>query len=313
MVFELCSHEVESLTKYNHDQYRISIFADEKLRLPFLQSVVCGMGFDILYAGNVVDGATRLINFPSGDAIIINIENDGGPALDALLDRLNALSVSDSLPVLVNSSPEYLDHIAAWLDAPSVTLMCHATAVDWVAALAMIGVGRPNILHDVALDESMRLQQLADEVQRIAKTLADLAGPAASDAAYRFRAGSTPYTMSATNVNAADVRAIIRLRRLRDRYFSSELFADPAWDMLLDLMAARIERKRVPVSSLCIAAAVPPTTALRWIKTMCDHGLFVRVADPEDGRRVFIELSDGAATAMTAYLSAAKATGGLAV
>jgi predicted transcriptional regulator len=63
------------------------------------------------------------------------------------------------------------------------------------------------------------------------------------------------------------------------------LFADPAWDMLLDLLQAEIAQHRVPVSSLCIAAAVPATTALRWIKTMTDVGLFKRRADPHDGRR----------------------------
>ena len=73
---------------------------------------------------------------------------------------------------------------------------------------------------------------------------------------------------------------MIRARRLRARYFDEELFADPAWDMLLDLVQAEIDRLRVPVSSLWIAAAVPATTALRWIKTMTDSGLFVRRADP---------------------------------
>jgi DNA-binding MarR family transcriptional regulator len=57
----------------------------------------------------------------------------------------------------------------------------------------------------------------------------------------------------------------------------------------------------VPVSSLCIAAAVPATTALRWIKTMTDVGLFKRRADPHDGRRVFVELSHGASESMRRY------------
>jgi hypothetical protein len=52
--------------------------------------------------------------------------------------------------------------------------------------------------------------------------------------------------------------------------------------MLLDLLQAEIAQHRVPVSSLCIAAAVPATTALRWIKTMTDVGLFKRRADPHD-------------------------------
>jgi len=96
---------------------------------------------------------------------------------------------------------------------------------------------------------------------------------------------------------------VIRARRLRDRFFDSDLFADPAWDMLLDLLQAEIVQLRVPVSSLCIAAAVPATTALRWLKTMTDKGIFVRRADPHDGRRVFVELSRNASSAMRRYFA----------
>jgi hypothetical protein len=44
---------------------------------------------------------------------------------------------------------------------------------------------------------------------------------------------------------------------MREQFFGPDLFADPAWDILLDLYAARLEQQRVAVSSLCIAAAVP--------------------------------------------------------
>nr|WP_280638933.1 MarR family winged helix-turn-helix transcriptional regulator [Sphingomicrobium aestuariivivum] len=50
-----------------------------------------------------------------------------------------------------------------------------------------------------------------------------------------------------------------------------------------------------------MAAAVPATTALRWIKTLTDKKLFVRRADPHDGRRVFVELSPDASRAMRGY------------
>jgi DNA-binding MarR family transcriptional regulator len=69
--------------------------------------------------------------------------------------------------------------------------------------------------------------------------------------------------------------------------------------------AARIENRRVAVGSLCIAAEVPPLTALRWIKSLCDQGLFVSVTDPEDRRRAFIELADSTASAMASYMRAA--------
>jgi hypothetical protein len=320
MLIDLYPEEVASLASYDPNERRVSIFADSETGVRSLQSIVAATNSRVLHAGTIQDGDIRLAEFPVSDAVLLNVDRECGPGLDLFLDRLNALASADDVSVIVNASPECLDGVAARLNAPSITLMSQATSADWITSLAMMGARGPAVLHDVAVDETMRLQRLAEEVQRIARTLSDLAGPSAvpfsgmSDAAIGFRAGTTPYTPPPVAiVSAGDVRAIIRLRRMRDRYFRSDLFADPAWDMLLDLMAARLERMRVAVSSLCIAAAVPPTTALRWIKTLCDHGLFVRVADPEDGRRVFIELSDSAASAMTAYLSAAKATGGLAV
>lgn len=104
-------------------------------------------------------------------------------------------------------------------------------------------------------------------------------------------------------VRSDQIRDVIRARRLRDQYFDGQLFADPAWDMLLDLMAARLENKKVSVSSLCIAANVPPTTALRWIKIMTDEEIFRRQADDKDGRRIFIELSDNAAAGIVGFFS----------
>ncbi|HEX8447956.1 MAG TPA: MarR family winged helix-turn-helix transcriptional regulator [Allosphingosinicella sp.] len=154
---------------------------------------------------------------------------------------------------------------------------------------------------------TVRLQQLSEEVGRIANVLAALSEHEAAAAAMAAVGGASSRDDGA--LDPAFIRSIIRVRRLRDHFFKSDLFADPAWDMLLDLMAARVERQRVAVSSLCIAAAVPPTTALRWIKSLCDQGLFVRVADPEDGRRVFIELSNETAARMEAYLRSAQRAG----
>lgn len=97
------------------------------------------------------------------------------------------------------------------------------------------------------------------------------------------------------------LRRIIRQRQLRDRFFNSELFGDPVWDMLLDLAAATSEYRRVSVTSLCIASRVPPTTALRWIGVMTDEGLLQRVEDPQDRRRAFISLTDNAVSAIARY------------
>jgi DNA-binding MarR family transcriptional regulator len=171
-------------------------------------------------------------------------------------------------------------------------------------------------------DPSPQLRRLSEEVGRIARALAALSenerhsGPERREGvADRREADRREQPDRRGQTGAQDmpgvsaIRAMIRARRLRDQYFSGELFADPAWDMLLDLLLARLEQRTVAVSSLCIAAAVPPTTALRWIKRLTDEGIFVRTADPRDGRRVFIDLSDQAADAMANYIRAVQRIG----
>ena len=99
------------------------------------------------------------------------------------------------------------------------------------------------------------------------------------------------------------VRRIIRQRQMRARFFDGDLFADPAWDMLLDLTAARAEHARVSVTSLCIASNVPPTTALRWISQMTKAGLLERIEDEVDRRRAFITLTNDAADTMARFFA----------
>ena len=99
------------------------------------------------------------------------------------------------------------------------------------------------------------------------------------------------------------VRQMIASRQARARFFDAALFGDPAWDMLLDLAAAHAEGEQVSVTSLCIAAAVPATTALRWITQLVETGVFVRVADPVDRRRAFIALSPDSVQAMARYFA----------
>lgn len=97
-------------------------------------------------------------------------------------------------------------------------------------------------------------------------------------------------------------RRTYRNRRSRATVFGDEnLFGEPAWDLMLDLFIAAKERKRVPVTSACIGAAVPTTTALRWLAVLEERSLVVREADPSDARRVFVRLSAEAYGKMVTY------------
>jgi hypothetical protein len=90
-------------------------------------------------------------------------------------------------------------------------------------------------------------------------------------------------------------------RRSRQRCFPNDIFGEPAWDMMLDLFIAHGEGKLVSVSSLCLASAVPPTTALRWINILEREAILARDPDSNDGRRVHLSLTTEATAGMIKY------------
>lgn len=99
----------------------------------------------------------------------------------------------------------------------------------------------------------------------------------------------------------AYARHLYRLRRQRDELFGN-IFGEPVWDMMLDLFIRRNDRSTTSISSLCIAASVPQTTALRWVTAMIAAGIFIRERDPFDRRRSYVELSADVRERMTQLL-----------
>lgn len=107
------------------------------------------------------------------------------------------------------------------------------------------------------------------------------------------------------------VRALLTMRRNRDRFFDDAMFADPAWDILLELYAATLGQQKISVGSLCLGAAVPGTTALRWISMLEAKGLIDRKPDPRDGRRFHVSLSSTGLDAMVRYFKTVPAEAAL--
>jgi hypothetical protein len=131
---------------------------------------------------------------------------------------------------------------------------------------------------------SRELEEIASGLVRLAERL--------RSASHSIQRGEAKADPADARSLATIARHILKFRRTRDIVFGEGLFADPAWDMLLDLFVSAYDRRQVSVSSLCIAAAAPATTALRWITTLEQDGLIRRAADPRDGRRVHISLTD---------------------
>ncbi len=300
------------------------IFADSAEGARNFEEVVTASGGRIAASLSLDSVHDRLEAQSSAQSVLVDIANPSDVNVDALVARVERFTESVKAGAIFAFPANILDRIFGASHSDRTTLLCEPGPAERFAAFSLASVDRDLWMADSATDiDALRLKRLADEVHRIARALNGLSAMGDSDTMLGRRDlsghvsdmmpvfGAQPSELIGIGApDANEVRNVLRLRRLRDRYFDPELFADPAWDILLDLLAARIEGDQVAVSSLCIAAAVPPTTALRWIKTMTDTGLLERHADPMDGRRIFIRLTDKSAEALSRYFTAAKRMGG---
>ena len=256
---------------------------------------------------------------PNFDLLLIDLQSDlelPSQQLSEISDYLDG----NNAEAMVWASLETLETAYAMLPASRCHFLIDPT--DAEVMLIMSGAikrGKMDQLHGGNREiEFSALHRISDELADFAKTLARIAeqdedtamiGLAEKPISFRPAPAAVMHPFidapaaHASLMSPALIREAIKLRRLRDSYFPADLFADPAWDMLLDLFAARLEGVSVSVSSLCIAAAVPATTALRWVTGMTTSGILLRRHDPKDARRVFIELSNETAAQLTTYFS----------
>ena len=105
---------------------------------------------------------------------------------------------------------------------------------------------------------------------------------------------------SSKPVSAASVEALIRQRALRSMYVPGKVLAEPAWDMLLELLHAELTERSVVASILCKAAGISNATGLRWIDVLVSQGLCIRTTGPST---VCIQLSEHGSEAMRGYFA----------
>lgn len=263
--------------------------------------------------GDFLDDRAR----PLGDIVLADCPEASAPVLVAL-SRIDEQAARCGTQLVVCVSEASLEPVFACLSASRPHILVDPSRAERIVALGRVMARGPRSrLRDLSSDDRLTLLRLTEQVGEIAEKLERLgqAGLSGNGGAFRFESPNDDFKGENDGRQSLAlkkrpplpdprlVRQIIRQRQARARFFDADLFADPAWDMLLDLTAARAEHERVSVTSLCIASGVPATTALRWISQMVEAGLLERVQDDADRRRAFIALTDRAAEAMARYFA----------
>lgn len=105
-------------------------------------------------------------------------------------------------------------------------------------------------------------------------------------------------------ISAADVGRIVRSAREGvGRFFDPNMFADPAFDMLLFVFLEEEAGRPVETSACYRASGVPRTTAVRWINMMVASGMFISAPHPTDRRLALLSLSEDTRTRVRQWLT----------
>ena len=304
----------------------VSIFADRGHVRDLMREDVLGAGLRVTRCGEL-GALLESEALPIGEVVLLDCPRVDASRLAALA-RLDMRVARSAAQLVVSTSVAALDDIFACLDQSQAQILVDPSRTERVVALGrVLGSAAGSRLRELSEEDRLALLRITEQVERILQKLggagADSPGLAGApggsvsgDLAKRLEspapdwhgesAGGAERLVRTPRPALPDprlVRRIIRQRQVRAHYFDGDLFADPAWDILLDLTAARVEHLRVSVTSLCIASGVPPTTALRWIGQMTQAGLLERQEDETDRRRAFIALTDKAADAMAGYFA----------
>lgn len=139
--------------------------------------------------------------------------------------------------------------------------------------------------------DSEEIHDVARKLLRLSEQLKELPAPQ----------GAKPESVTPAKI-LKYAENLYNLRRQRENFFDKSLFGEPAWDLLLDLFIQGERGKQVSISSACVGAAVPTTTALRWVTTLMTKGLLCRVTDDTDARRSILKLTREGRQTMIRFL-----------
>lgn len=144
------------------------------------------------------------------------------------------------------------------------------------------------------------LQLRAEEAEELAQCLLDFARnlrnrPSKSETPRIFWPDSQPALSQA-------ITNILALRRRRPEQLEAALFGEPAWDMLLVLFKASLDRTELTIEEVCKSSGTYESTARRWMAVLVDQHMAELDCEERDDRLKTVRLTEQGSIRMTKIL-----------
>ncbi len=274
---------------------RVLLVDDEIRALALAERALAGGDLGCRLANSAEEALSVLRESPHTDVVVSDIR----------------MPVTTGIEFLARLRDEFADR--RWLQILLVT--GHATVDTAIAAIRLEASDyllkpvepvafREAVGHALRRAESLRLVERAAPDSTDGATLREFAGMA-TELAVSLRRMSRPGGASAqasVKANLATLELLRRLHGARQTIFGDAVMPEPAWEMLAEMMRARLSGERLSVTSLALSSQSPATTALRRIEELIQCGLATRTPDPADRRRSYVELTPEGAKRMQVFL-----------
>lgn len=260
---------------------------------------------DVLVVDDDADTLEELLEYLAKAGLKCRSAGDGWAALELMAGGMKADVVVTDLRMPELNGMEFAERLSLLKEGerPEIIFVSgHAGFEDAVAAIRL--GARDMLTKPVDGPRLIRAVKSAKLVRQMRTS--PLATPGA------IAPSSTPAEPPGDDARPAEplerrreaLRELKTIRRDRSTYFPADLFADPCWEMLLDLYDARLGGEEVTVTSLGAASGVPLTTALRRMEALQSHDLIDRVEDRDDKRRTIMRLTEHGLRAVENFFEA---------
>ena len=246
---------------------------------------------DVLVVDDDRDAADELADYLSRSGLTCVKAGDGWEALQLLAGGCRPKAVVSDLRMPELNGLQFVEHLhkLPLEDSPEIILISGNAGYDDAVQAIRLGA-RDMLVKPVEgrnLVRSVKSALLVHQLRRDSGSTAKGNRPARASPDKRKRQV------------LEDLRAV---RKVRSKYFPSELFSDPCWEMLLDLFDGQLSGQEVTITSLGAASGSPLTTALRRMDVLQAHGLIERIAGSGDKRRTIVRLSKSGLEAVERFL-----------